>query len=184
MVNLRIPRDAEPGVYPGKIVFTGDGIERTVLVVVEIESEKPLFDVKVEIPATYRTVHPGEEVVSQITIYNLGRIGRVDVSIEYGIMDLSGNITIRRREILAVETQVSLVRTITIPKTVIPENYLFYAKVNYNGIIGTGSSMFTVVKKWKFSVPEFLRLFLVLIFITIVTIFTVRMIFKYLRKSI
>ncbi len=146
-LNFSTSKKQETGVFPGRIIFTSDSIEKKIIVIVEVQSAKPLFDVKVEIPPQYLQVHPGETILAKLTIYNLGKIGRVDVDIEYGIKSLIQNITISRHETMAVETQLSTLKSITIPPDFKPDNYIFYAKVSYNGIAGTGSTMFSVVER-------------------------------------
>ncbi len=176
-VNFFAKKDQEAGVYPGKIVFTGDGVERTVLVVVEIESEKPLFDVKVETLPEYRMVYPGDKVMAQLTIYNLGRIGRVDVNVEYGIKDLNGKIITSGNETMAVETQLSVVKTLNTPSTLKPDNYVYFGKVSYKDVVGTGSDMFQVLERTKFVLPvNYLVLILLafLILLLILIIYTLK----------
>lgn len=167
-INFVIPDDQEPGVYPGQIVFTGDSIERTVLVVIEVESEEPLFDVKVEMLPEYKEVYPGGNVMAQLTIYNLGKIGRVDVDVEYGIKDLTGNVTVFEHETLAVETQVSIVKSLETPSTIEPDSYIFYAKVSYKDTIGPGSSMFKVIERPKIPLPLYLILIVILAIILVI----------------
>jgi uncharacterized membrane protein len=169
-INFFVKKDQEAGVYPGKIVFASEGIERTVLVIVEVESEKPLFDVKVEILPEYRMVYLGDKVMAQLTIYNLGKIGRVDVNMEYGVKDLSGNIIVSENETLAIETQVSVVKSLNIPYTINPDNYIFYSKVSYNNVIGTGSDIFIVIEKMKFKIPVFYWLLIIIIFLILLLI--------------
>jgi len=179
-VNFIAKEDQEPGVYPGKIVFTGDSLERTVLVVVEIESEKPLFDVKVEVLPEYRIVYPGDKVMAQLTIYNLGRVGRVDAKVEYGIKSLDGTVIMSEHELIAVETQLSTVKSVVLPSNIKPDSYVFYSTVTYNGIVGTGSSMFTVVEMFKLNL--FLLGLLILVIIIILIILFI-IFFKRRRKK-
>jgi len=167
-VNFIIKKDQGPGVYPGKIVFTADQIERTVLVVVEIESEKPLFDVKVEVLPEYRVVYPGDKVMAQLTLYNLGRTGRVDADVEYGIKSLDGTVMTSEREAIAVETQLSTIKSLNLPPSIRPDSYVFYSKVTYDDIVGTGSSMFSVVEKFKLNLFLLGLLILVIIIILII----------------
>jgi hypothetical protein len=173
-INFFAKKDQEAGVYPGKVVFTSKGIERTVLVVVEVESEKPLFDVKVETLPEYRMVYPGDKVMAQLTIYNLGRIRRVDVNVEYGIKDLSGKTINSGNETMAVETQFSAVKSLNIPSTLKPDNYVFFGKVSYNGVIGTGSDMFQVLEKVKFVLPIS---YLVLVLLTLLVLLLILIIY-------
>ncbi len=166
-INFIAKEDQEPGIYPGKIVFTAGLIERTVLVVVEIESETPLFDVKVEVLPEYRIVNPGDKVMAQLTLYNLGRIGRVDAELEYGIKSLNGTVITNEHEMIAVETQLSTVKSIDLPSDIKPDSYVFYSKVTYEGIVGTGSSTFGVIEEKKLWLYLILLLLLFIIIITI-----------------
>ena len=136
----------ELGIYPGKIIVTGDSIEEEVKVIVEVESEKPLFDVDVEILPRYKTVFQGEDVTAQIILYNLRGIGRVDVSLLYLIKDMEGNLIAEESETVAVETQTSLVKSLKLPEDVEPGSYVFYVSVRYNGFIGSSSDLFDVIK--------------------------------------
>jgi len=145
-LNFFALEDQEPGIYPGKIVITSDTTEEIVTVVVEVESKKPVFDIKVEIPSSYKEIYLGEEVVAQLTLYNLERVGLVDVDLEYGIKDTLNNVIISDYETLAVETQISIIRRFYIPSDVEPGYYVFFAKVSYDDVIGVGSETFRVKK--------------------------------------
>ncbi len=171
-INFLSKKDMEAGVYPGKVVFTSNGIERTVSFIVEVESEKPLFDVKVEILSEYKKVYPSDKVVAQLTIYNLGKIGKVVVNVEYGIKDLSGKIIATENENLTVETQLSVLKALNTSSTLKPDNYVFFGKVNYKNIVGTGSDMFQLLEKPKFALSfnYFLLIFLILLIILAVYI--------------
>jgi hypothetical protein len=178
-INFFAKKDQEAGVYPGKVVFISEGIERTVLLVVEVESEKPLFDVKVETLPEYRMVYPGDKVMAQLTIYNLGKIGRVDVNVEYGIKDLSGKTITSGNETMAVETQLSVVKSLDVPSTFKPDNYVFFAKVNYKDVVGIGSDMFQVLERIKFVLP-----FDYLILIIFVLMILLLIIYKFKKRKL
>jgi uncharacterized membrane protein len=169
-IDFFAKKDQEAGVYPGKVGFTSDGIERTVLLVVEVESEKPLFDVKVETLPEYRVIYPGDKIMAQLTIYNLGKIGRVDVNVEYGIKDLSGKIITSENETMAVETQISVVKTLNIPFTSKPDNYVFFGKVSYKDVVGTGSDIFQVLKRIEFVLPVSYLVLILLVFMILLLI--------------
>jgi uncharacterized membrane protein len=170
-INFISKKDQLPDVYPGKIVFTSESIERTVLIVVEIESEKPLFDVKVEVLPEYRIVYPGDKVMAQLTLYNLGKVGRVDTNVEYGIKSLNGTIITSENELMAIETQLSIVKSLYLPADIKPDSYVFYSKVSYNGVIGTGSSMFTVTERFKFGTYFLLAIIIFVVIIILILSF-------------
>ncbi len=146
-LNFFVSEEQEPGVFPGEVVVTGDGIEKVITVVVEIESMEALFDIDVEIPQKYKEVLPGEEVLVQLIIYNVKRTGRVDVDVEYGLQDLAGNVIVSEHETLAVEMQVSIARSLDVPFDIEPGNYVLYATVKYDGTVGTGSDIFRAITK-------------------------------------
>ena len=75
----------------GKIIVKVDGIKKEILIAIEVETKKPLFDVKVEIPSRFLYIMPGEELFAKVEIFNLGQIGSVDVAIDYIIKDREGN---------------------------------------------------------------------------------------------
>lgn len=139
--------DAKPELYMGKLIVKSDRIEKEVLVAVEVESKKPLFDVKLEIPKNYQTVLPGEEIYVNVKIYNLGKEGRVDIKAEYTIRDESNNIIISDEETLAIETQASFVKMFQLPLDIKYGTYIFYIKTTYNGEVASASAWFTVGRK-------------------------------------
>jgi hypothetical protein len=175
-LNFFASEDQEPGVYPGKVVVTGDGIEKVITIVIEVESEKPLFDIDVEIPQKYKEVLPGEEVLAQLTIYNIKRMGRVDVDVEYGLKDSEGNIIVSKHETLAVEMQVSIVRSLDVPFDAKPDNYVVYAIVKYDNTTGTGTDILKVTKK-EIGIQTTIILSFVLIAVVMVSIFLLTIMF-------
>jgi len=180
-LNFFASEEQELGVFPGKIVVTGNGIEKIITVIVGIESKKALFDIDVEIPQRYKEVLPGEEVLMQLSIYNVERIGRVDVEIEYGLKDLAGNIIVSQNEVLAVEMQVSIVRRLDVSFDVKPGNYVIYAKVKYDDTIGTGTDILRVVKK-EIRIQTIIILSLFLITVVMVSAFV--LIIRFVERRI
>jgi hypothetical protein len=182
-LNFFTSKEQESGIYPGKIIITGDGIEKIIAVLIEIESEKPLFDIDVEIPEKYKEVLPGGQLLAQLTIYNIKRMGRVDVDVEYGLKDFSGNIIINEHETLAVEMQVSILKSLNVPYEVKPGNYVFYAIVKYDNTTGIGTDILRVVKKETW-IQTTIILALVLIIGIMISIFllTIRFVERKIKK--
>jgi hypothetical protein len=182
-LNFFTSKEQKSGIYPGKIIITGDGIEKIIAVLIEIESEKPLFDIDVEIPEKYKEVLPGGQLLAQLTIYNIKRMGRVDVDVEYGLKDFSGNIIINEHETLAVEMQVSILKSLNVPYEVKPGNYVFYAIVKYDNTTGIGTDILRVVKKETW-IQTTIILALVLIIGIMISIFllTIRFVERKIKK--
>jgi len=171
--------EQELGVFPGEIIVTGDEIEKIISVVVEVESIEPLFDIDVEIPQKYKEVLPGEEVLVQLMIFNVKRIERVDVEVEYGITDTLGNVIASEHETLAVEMQVSVVRSLDIPFDLEPGNYILYATVKYDDTVGTGADIFRVVTEKRIEIPTGIILLIIFLILAVIGFIVW---FKFLKK--
>jgi hypothetical protein len=120
--------------------------------------EKELFDVDVEIPLRYKEVSPGEEILVQLSLYNIQRIGRVDVEVEYGIEDMEGNEIVSEYTTMAIEFQVSVIRSLDVPSDTRSGNYVLFARARYGDVVGTGSSLFRVITKEALEVGK-IRIF-------------------------
>lgn len=147
------------GVYSGNIVVNGEGIEKRVNLVLDYESSEPLFDVEINLPERYSKVFPGDHVYTEIRLFNLKGIGKVDVKVNYSIKDSEGVTISSGSTLLAVQTQASIVRSLSIPSKAKPGNYIFSVEAEYGGIIGTGSEVFEVVEmppvgKGAFEMPK------------------------------
>ena len=110
-------------------------------------AQEPLFDIIVDIPQKYRIVSPGDELLSNIKLVNLGSAGRIDVFLDYWISD-GNNIILKKRETVAVETQSNFVRYFDIPALTKPGNYELHAKLTYfDGREAASSYSFEIIKK-------------------------------------
>ncbi len=152
-----------PDLYLGKIIARADSIEKEILVSVEIESKRALFDVKVEIPGEFSVVEPGNKLFAEIQIFNLQRIGIVDVAVNYIIKDFEGNVILKEEETLAVETKVSFVKGFIIPYDADDGDYVLYVRARYEDSVASASAFFKV-GKIIFLSPERVITYSVLIF--------------------
>ena len=133
-----------PDLYLGKLIIKGEGIEKEVLIVVEVESKGKLFDVKLEIPKKFSTVKPGEDLIAKIELYNLGGTKKADVLISYIIKDENNKIILSEEESVAVETRANLLKTFEIPENMNYGKYVLYVQVDYNGETASASELFNV----------------------------------------
>ncbi len=163
--------DASPDLYMGKLIIESDGIEKEILIAIEVESKKPLFDVKVSIPEKFLYVAPGEEIMSEINLYSLGAEGRVDVSLDYMVKNEQGSIIISEQETKAVETETSFIKTLKIPEDTKPGAYIFYVKASYNGEVASASTWFSVGLEKPFFKKGNIFLIIIIIIIIIFIIF-------------
>jgi len=135
------------GSYFGSIDITGDSIQKSIDVVIDVQSQQALFDAKIDIPLAYKEVEAGKELKAQVTLINIGPAKTVDVSINYLIKDKSGNAIHESSEILAVEKQVSFVKSFSMPENAQPGDYILTIEVRYQNSFAVSSDLFKVVKK-------------------------------------
>lgn len=133
-----------PDVYIGKIIFKADTLIKELPVIIEVESKRILFDMSLDIVADYRRIKPGEELLAQITLFNLQDIGKTNVKMFYFIRDEEGNIVTQSQEVISVETQASFVRTFRIPEDVPDGGYILIVQAKYDASVGTASELFEV----------------------------------------
>lgn len=136
-----------PDIYLGKIFIEGGEIKREILVSGEVESKVALFDVKVSILDKSLEVTNDEEVITLVEIFNLERVGLVDVKIIYEIRDFEGNVVLEEEESVGVETRTSINKIFSMPKNAPVGKYIIYVRVDYDGRVASSSVQFEVVKK-------------------------------------
>ena len=151
----------EAGVHSGNIVVSAEGIEKRINLVLEYEAEEPIFDVEIKVPESYSKIFPGERVFAEIRLFNLRGVGKVDVKVKYSIKNSEGTTVTSGSTVIAVETQASFVRSLSLPSDIEPGSYIFSVEARFDGLIGVGSDVFEVVKrptleKSFFAVPNIL----------------------------
>ncbi|MEK6984159.1 MAG: hypothetical protein AABX33_06305 [Nanoarchaeota archaeon] len=137
----------KPDIYTGKIRFKSPSKEEEIDTLIEVDSAEPLFDVDIEVLPKTKEIFPGEELLLDISLFNVRGFGRVDVVVEYSMKDFNGNVLATEHETLAVETQAKLTRKVLVPSDIQPGTYAVYAKVIYGNSIGTSSDLFEVKAK-------------------------------------
>lgn len=146
-VDFIINEDTPPDIYIGKIIAAVEGTQKEILIAIEVESKSSLFDVKMNIPDKYNYVLPGESVLAQIELYNVGSNKKVDVSLDYIIKDDKGNEIVKEQDTLAVGTSTIFTKNIQLPKELSFGKYVFYVRLTYDNQTASASSWFNVGKK-------------------------------------
>lgn len=135
------------GSYIGEIEVEAAGIKKSISVIIEVESEQVLFDVKIDIPSGYKEVKAGDDLKAQITLLNVGPPRKVDVTTTYIIKDRLGNAVYESSETFAVERQSSFVKSLKVPKNLKAGDYLAIIEVRYEKSFAVSSELFTVLPK-------------------------------------
>ena len=168
-----------PELYMGKLIVKGDEIEKEILIGMEIESKRPLFDVVVEIPKKFLQISPGDDIVANIKLFKAERTGKNDVEIEYSVRDAQNNVIISDKETMAIEAQANFVKTLQVPEDAEGGNYIFYVRIKYDDQIASGSGWFRVKKIDSSALSLILSIALyfipvVLIILIIIVLFEIR----------
>lgn len=142
------PEGIDPGIYSGNLNIKSDSGEKKVLISSSISEKTALFDISVKIPENYKKLYTGDSLFFEISLLNMGQVGRVDASIKYKLQDFDGNVLEEKDEMVAVETQASFSRTIILPDNIKPGKYLMTVDVKYgNKSEGSSSDVFNVAEK-------------------------------------
>lgn len=140
---------AKPDIYTAEVLLKSQYGEKRVPVVFEIGSKQALFDASIDILAKYKTLKAGEELVFQITLFNLGETGKVDVNLEYGVKDFNNKFIFDDNSSVSVETQASFSKSIKLPNSLHTGDYAVFVKAIYGDSVGTASDVFSVVSKFS-----------------------------------
>ena len=135
------------GSYFGEIEVISGQIKKLIDIIIEIESDLVLFDVKLDIPPANKEVEQGGELKEQITLLNVGTARQVDVIPTYIIKDRRGNVIYESTETFAVEKQISYVKSIRIDKDLPPGDYLSIVELRYEDSFAVSSELFKVTPK-------------------------------------
>ncbi len=140
------PEDAREDTYTGKIKISTPAGEKTIPVVLGIESKIVLFDLTLNIPPEYKERKPGEEILFQVSLFSLGGITGTEVSIDYNIKDFNGEVLVELQESIEIDKQASFSKSLRIPTDIADGQYVISANVRYVSSTGTASDTFYVSK--------------------------------------
>jgi len=94
-------------------------------------------------------VAPGELLPVSVKLVNFGGGRRVDVTIDYFILNEKGDVVLTEKETVAVETTASFIKIIQIPRDIQPGKYTAESSITYQGqkVPATASYQFTIERK-------------------------------------
>lgn len=163
-------KSAKPGVYYGKVIFSSGSIERKVNIVLEIKERESLFDIKVSIPPSYKTIYAGEDLKTFVDMLNVGLYGTaVDVDLYLYITNFDKFIIYESsKEVVAVKTNVSLERMLHVPLGTPKGPYIVLGEARYGNITISTYDTFNVVEKKYLKATYLLIIIIVLIVILLI----------------
>lgn len=162
--------DTSQGVYFGDILIKGDEIEKRVKIVLEVKEREPLFDIKVSVPKEFKYVLPGDNMNVIVDMLNVGLYGTaVDVELYLFMANLDKVLFYeRQKEVIAVETNISVDRDMFVPLNTPPGTYLIMGEAKYGNITVTTFDTFTVGEKKYVRASYFLIIAIVLALIILI----------------
>lgn len=96
------------------------------------------FNVEIDLPDNYQNVNPGSEIWFTINLLNLANSQRIDVTLNYEIIDLDNKSVIHNSKTVAIETQASFVASLRVPENLPSGKY--YINVMVSSSLGESSS--------------------------------------------
>jgi hypothetical protein len=143
--NIIVKENITPELYLGKIIISSSSMEEEILFAIEVESIGILLDVRAEILKEYLEILPGESILAEIRLFNLGEDNnRKDIVIEYSVRDYENNEIVKEHESLAIETQATFIKRINIPENARYGKYVLYVKAIYEEKIASSSDNFII----------------------------------------
>src|SRR4030043_771758 len=106
------------------------------------------FNLEVQIADTHKNIQAGGELWFTTKIMNLAGQQRMDITLNYNILDSQKNILASKSETLAIETQASFVGNINIPENAPEGNYELDVQIVVNNKEeAEGKDSFEIIKK-------------------------------------
>lgn len=119
-------------------------------IVLNIKSENFLFDTALTISDSDRLISPGQSLLAQIDLKQVGENDKIDVTANYIIKDYSGNIYLQESETFFVLNEKSYTKTFS-SVTLAPGKYVLGVEIVYPGAFATSSLQFEVKEPFSFS---------------------------------
>lgn len=171
------------GVYTGNLIAQSEEIRKIIPIVLEVISDKILFDVTLDIPDEFLIVEPGESLRTQVSLINVGAPQNVEVLVNYYLRDFEGNVLHEESETFAVEQQTSYPKSFEIPEELEEGKYALVVEVLYADSFAVSSKLFDVKEKKSLMEIAIIKNNITLIIISIILVFVLIIVPKKLPKK-
>ena len=135
----------ELGVHTGTLIVSASGIRKLLPTVISVGSEQTLFDAKIDIPVEYKEISSGDDLKAQITLFNIVG-GAAEVTVNYIVKDMEGDVFFDEAEIFTVDEQKSYVKIYELAELE-PGNYVALIEVRYGASFAVSSEMFSIIEQ-------------------------------------
>ena len=142
-LTFRLTPPKEPGIYVGKIIISSESFQETVLVSINVKTEKSLFDIIMSVINEDKRVRNGENLSVQIDLLQMGIREKMDVTLEYVLKDFDGKNYFTESETIAVDTQKTLMKDFSVDE--IPNgDYVLGVQLVYPDGVAVASSQIKI----------------------------------------
>lgn len=177
--------DIKDGAHIGSILILSDDQEYILPIIFEVESDGLLFDLDLEIPIQDKEALPGEEILTQIKIFDLVAggtnqgLGSTALGVKYFVYNLRGDIVTSYSENIILNREVQIDKLIKIPMNISKGDYVMSVVIEHAGLTSVSSELFSVVdyKVEKDFFDKFLDLGFLSILLIILLIFLILWLF-------
>lgn len=142
-IEFRVSAPKDTGVYTGKILVSSGSLVKEILIIVNVKTEKSLFDVILTLPWTQKTINPGENIKPKIDLIEMGYQEYKDVTLYYEIKDFDGNIYYQESETIAVADKKTFEREFYTAELE-SNDYVLAVELVYPDGVATASSHFQI----------------------------------------
>jgi len=129
------------------------------------------FNVDIDLPTTYSAVSPGTEMWFTIKLLNLANSKRVDVTLNYELLDRDNTSIVHNSKTVAIETQASFVADLKLPADAASGDYRVHVTVSSPNGESSAQSSFKVIVPQDNKIFYYIGsavIFLVLLFVIMV----------------
>jgi hypothetical protein len=113
----------------------------------QLDNNGNLFDVRVSIPFTSKTIKPGEELPADIRLVNIGTPTKaVDVEVQYTIRNQDDDIVSEQSETVAVKKELTYSKSFFTSSSLPDGNYKLTVAIPSRDLIATASDIFKIQK--------------------------------------
>jgi hypothetical protein len=145
-IEFRLTPPKEPGIYTGKIIVKSGSFRQEIPVIINVRTEKSLFDITVLIPPIMRTLSQNSNLEAQIDLMQMGIREKMDVTLSYVIKDFDGVVHLTESETIAVEDQKSFTKEFSTSELP-PGDYVLGVELIYPEGVAVASSQFKIKGK-------------------------------------
>lgn len=117
-----------------------------------------ILSLDTEVTEPDKTFYPGQEVIVSTNVMSLGEIrDRIDIKLNYKIIDYNNNLIMQRESTFAVHTSLKTTEVFKLPEDLKPGKYGVIVKISYDNYDSSASDLFYIESKFLGKSREFIK---------------------------